>query len=370
MSLRPYLVLVPMLALFAPAQAADAIALPPAVAQQKQMFEQRPLEGTYKLSEILALSIEEGRLKAVIGPVARQSFGDRRVAIDGMRGQWKVNFRLLQGGAAPMEYLMLTRYDFDEATRGGMWSINIYVHTAGFVNVIGMLEQRTVVLTCQQGAMRLTVNEPGRAAANGAGANLDELRGSFPQEMREYVRPMLQKILGFDVMGVKSADAYRAFPQIQPDASTRQSIQALLPGLDSDISEQREKASAALGKLGPRAVLVALRMDRAQLTPEQQARLDALVSVNDERRAADPDKAQADPAFLIECLEFDDPAVREAAKSALVTLVGRRVDFNVNAPAQQRGEAADRIWKTVMVDKPKAAALPTTRSVQGVGPVN
>jgi len=350
------------------------IELAPVVQAHQRMLQQRPMGGRFKLSDLVTLTIENGKLKAPIGQAARVPGGERRIEMEDMGGQWKMNYMLVQG-AQQSEYLMLTRYDFDSFADFGIWCINFYSHSLGTVSISALAgnNEKTISLYSGPTGVRLTITDlpqRGVPVVNAMAASMEELRSKYPKEVRQYVRPILQRLGGHDVLGVKAADVYRAFPQIHPDENTRKRVDELVAALDAAGAEQREKASAALAAMGAPAVLAALRLDGSLLAPEQQARLSAFIKQHDEQRAMDPEKARRDPVFLISCLEFEDPKARAAAKDALVELLGKPVSFDVNAPPAARAAAADAIWQTVFSEPIQPAVGPQTRPSQGIGPVN
>ena len=131
--------------------------------------------------------------------------------------------------------------------------------------------------------------------------------------------------------------------------------------------DDRQRASRSMEALGKPGVLAALRIDRGGLSPEQTARIDEFLARHDEARYADAKAAVRDMDFLLDCLEFEDLAVRQAARSALAVLLRRPIDFDVNAATADRAAAVDRLWRG-LAQMP--TTMPTTRPGSSTGPVN
>jgi hypothetical protein len=127
--------------------------------------------------------------------------------------------------------------------------------------------------------------------------------------------------------------------------------QGLLEGVTIAVAgdDAAVREAAALGArieaLGPAGVLALLRMDRSEWTPEQTARLSAIV-----QRAstlADPPAWRRDIYFLTDCLDDPDPAVRRAALETARTVAGRDVTFDVNAAPEARLAASQEVLRTL-----------------------
>jgi hypothetical protein len=138
-----------------------------------------------------------------------------------------------------------------------------------------------------------------------------------------------------------AGDVYGVFTEVQADQQVTQKIEALLPELDSPSSPIRDAASQRLMALGPAGVLAALRLDSSALTDEQRGRLGELVARHRRRDLADPAAARKDPNFLADCLEYDDPAVRRAAKATLERAVGQPVPVDITLTGDALTRAVD-----------------------------
>jgi hypothetical protein len=180
-------------------------------------------------------------------------------------------------------------------------------------------------------------------------SNLFRLRDESPMATRQYVVPLLRAIAGENPLRPEAADVYRVFSEIAADENVAKQVGAILPEMDSPAVEDRNAASASLEKLGDAGVLAVLRMDRSNLSPEQRGRVDRFVA-NHTTLDVTPEKAKADPFFLLDCLEDGDHAVRVAAKSALEKVSGKSIEFPVDLPEWQRAIAIRKLEKIVLAD--------------------
>lgn len=322
-----------------------------------------PDGGKFKLSDLVRIRSINGMLVVEPQPAARKQ-GNHRITIEGSDARWTLMY---YGQAGGVDQVHINRYDFDEAARGGIWQISMRTFGGGcyFTAQAGSgMETAHVNLHLANNQIRLTIS--GRQAGrvnqplNVMASSFSELYARHPDECRRYVRPMLKRFAGEDPLALKAADAYRLFPGLQPEPRVTAQVMELLSALDSPVAAERNRASQALSRLGAPGVLAVLRMDMSILTPEQHARLDEFIAAHDDRRFTDADEARKDPWLLVDCLEFDDPAVRTAAKAALVQLLGGDVKFDPLAPPEARSAAADRL-RDRLAKLPAATRPATTR---------
>jgi hypothetical protein len=131
----------------------------------------------------------------------------------------------------------------------------------------------------------------------------------------------------------------------------------LLPQLEADDPADREAASGRLELLGNAGVLAAMRMDMSNLSAEQKARLLTFVSRHRHQPAATAAAQRRDPAFLIDCLESFDPAVRMVARAELEKVVGKSIKFDPTLPEEAVAAAADVVRKEILAP----TAVPQTQ---------
>jgi hypothetical protein len=177
-------------------------------------------------------------------------------------------------------------------------------------------------------------------------ADLFALFNDHQREVRLYLAPLLRTIApSQNLLRPRAGDVYRVFTDIPADPEMTRKVAAILPGLEADSPAAREEASQNIEALGPAGVLALLRMDRSEWTPEQTARLSAIV-----RRAStlnDPPVWRRDPYFLTDCLGDPDPAVRRAALDAARDVAGREVQFDVDAAPEARLAASQEVLRTL-----------------------
>ena len=170
--------------------------------------------------------------------------------------------------------------------------------------------------------------------------DLSQLRRERHEEVRTYLEPMLIEICGGarNPLRPQAGDVYRAFESIPADSAALERVKRIVDSFDALEPAVREAASVQLNQLGRAEVLAAARLDRTELSAEQSLRLDAFIA----RHSAVTDIAAArrDPLFLIDCLEDDDRAVRAAALLQLRQTTGQPIEFDLDAPADQRAAAA------------------------------
>lgn len=192
---------------------------------------------------------------------------------------------------------------------------------------------RTVQLAVAQAAS-------GRSFSISA-ANLVELRRKHPQQVGEFVIPILQQLAGEDLLLPGAGDVYRVFDEITPDARVAAAVDVLIPDLSAPAFATRERASRELAALGPAATAAVMRLDRAELSAEAAARLDEFLERQTRRTIDNPAAARRDLAFLADCLEFDDPRIRAAARAQIEQITGEKIPLLPAPTTREWANAAD-----------------------------
>jgi hypothetical protein len=200
-------------------------------------------------------------------------------------------------------------------------------------------------------AARLTVLRSRRAGVGRplhdfTAPDLLKLWNDHQRECRQYLVPLLKTIAPRqNLLRPRAGDVYRVFRDIPADAQVTKQLAALLPELEADSPGARDAASAKIESLGAAGVLAMLRMDRSEWTPEQTARLAAIV----QRQSTlnDSPAWQRDIYFLTDCLDDADPAVRQAALASVRAIAGRAVEFDVDAAPSARLAAAQEILRSL-----------------------
>ncbi|MDB5290571.1 MAG: hypothetical protein JWL69_1812, partial [Phycisphaerales bacterium] len=267
------------------------------------------------------------------------------------------------GRQAPFTYI--NRFDFDtDEEQPWAYHLNCNDRTTSLSSqsIYG-----TVSLVATSGAVTLTVNEFtqwGQAAANVLSAragSLPQLRADRPAEFRQYVLPLLEKFSDVSFLTPGPGDVYAVFTEIPADAKTSAQLEALLPELDADDPADRDAASARLAQLGAPGVLAALRLDPSGLSEEQKIRLRNFVGAHCRLGLHDPLATRKDAAFLADCLEFDDPAVRAAARTAIEKRLGHPIAFDTAMSGDAAARAADEIRKELTPPTPPPSTAPATQ---------
>ena len=97
--------------------------------------------------------------------------------------------------------------------------------------------------------------------------------------------------------------------------------------LESEDPSDRARGSEELARLGPEGVLAALRLDLARFSPEMQSRIRHFLA-DHSHIGADRAALLSDGAFLVDCLENPDAAVRTNAHDALTALLGLPIEYD------------------------------------------
>jgi hypothetical protein len=184
------------------------------------------------------------------------------------------------------------------------------------------------------------------------------LRREYPREVDQFVRPLLREIRQEAAFAPDAATAWQVLADAWPlgDPSLPGRLAAELPALEDDDFRLREAAAGRLLALGRDAVLVIRRMDRAPLTAEQNAQLDALADRFEplpRRRAAE---LRDDATFLLDCLYADEATARRLALARLSKLVGRPLELDVDVPLDMRVPLVDRLRREILAARASAAA--------------
>ena len=138
-------------------------------------------------------------------------------------------------------------------------------------------------------------------------------------------------------------------------------VRALLPSLDVDGYDQRDKARQAIKDLGPDGAMVVYRMDRSGLTPEQNCQLDTVLGSQAFLSRKEADRLIGDVDFLLDCLYSAEPDVREVALKHLRVKTQKEVAFDVKAEYDARAARVEALRAELSPPTSKA----TTKAVKG-----
>jgi hypothetical protein len=143
-------------------------------------------------------------------------------------------------------------------------------------------------------------------------------------------------------------------------------VEQYVARLDSANWADRSAAMKSLRQLGEPALECLQSMKRRGWSVEQCNRVDELLNSAWPLEKAAAERIGADLAFVIDCLDLDDPALRDLARKRLEKLTGQATPPQLlSADAAVRRQAVDALrekWLTAQVSSVKAKAEPTDLS--------
>ena len=323
---------------------------------QQQILETLPITASHKLDDLFKFFLADGLLQTeLITPDFTP--GQTRISIEGSTATWLVQVQTV--GFPAMPYINLSRYDFDQTEEGQIWSVSMHRSDAYMsINAQGL--GASVTFHQSNGVVMLIVmqflNGRNRPVLRLDAPSLLQLQADHPEEVRQYLLPMLTRLGGADVLHPGAADVYTVFNELPPSSEVILNVKKQLPRLDSEAFPERDAASAALLNLGRAGVQAALRLDRHVLSFEQVDRIDAIVERERHRLIDDPATMRRDVYFLLDCLEDTDPAVRVAAQGELEKVAGHRVIFEVSAEPNLRAAAVEELRALLKQESESKAA--------------
>jgi hypothetical protein len=176
--------------------------------------------------------------------------------------------------------------------------------------------------------------------------NFAELLRKDPARAERHLAPMFRQF-GQDValFRIDAQIGWQLFPDAaEVDPKTESRVLNLLAKLNVGDYRERELATAELEVLGGPAAQVLSEADRSALTPEQNTRVNAILSRYEQLDESEVARLVDDPAFLIRCFTYGDvPAVRAAAARAIARKLGDGVKLDPAAKIGDRGKAADKL---------------------------
>jgi hypothetical protein len=299
--------------------------------------------------------------------------------VEGSDADWRLNvMRQRQIGVrAPVQYIQLQRYDFDQKEEGEFWQIiltvtdnYLYINMQGIGRTVyyqQMLNQNAVqvhLMVIEQRANRF------QQLVQASAPSLAQLREQHPEEVRKYLGLMFTRLFGRNMLLPGATDVYSVFDQLPADPSSMQSVQRIIPQLAADDPSDREAASLNLAKLGAPGVLAVLRCGDSNLTAEQQGRLGAFLASERSWLPKPPEQMRSDPGFLLDAMEYPDQAVRAAAVAALQKIVAHPIDFDVTLAPSKTQVQLDKLRVQVHAELLKRdGAVPQTQPADVKSPI-
>jgi hypothetical protein len=170
------------------------------------------------------------------------------------------------------------------------------------------------------------------------------LRRQHPKEVNEYLRPLLRQLQMESVLAADPMIAWQVFADdLKPDPATVKQVEILLPSLDSDSFQERDKALQYLQRKGLPVAIAITHLDRSKLSDQQNMLLDSAMSAYQPQRGADLGKWRNDQDFLLDCLYTEDQAIRTAALDVLQKKLGKKIDLDVTADFEARRAAIETL---------------------------
>jgi hypothetical protein len=177
------------------------------------------------------------------------------------------------------------------------------------------------------------------------------LRKEHPSEVMQYLAPLFRELRVTEFFPDPRVAAQVLDAQAGKDVS--QQVLPLLKQLDADSFKDREHAIKSLANLGPDAVAILEKIDRAQLSPQQQTEVDAFLHarLSFEQLA----EMRKDAGFLLDCLYLQDPKIRTRALAIL------KSDFKADLDLDP---ATDLLPKAAAIEAVRAKLKPTTKPAE------
>ena len=313
----------------------------------------------YPLGHLFRLDVRDGTLSAELLAEFTSQYEAYRVEVEGSDALWTVRKRVIGGNNTV--FVQISRYDFD-APADQYWCTSMTLRS-GMITLLASTGDSNagmrVRLTQANGMMGFSCGkvEDGlqTSVLLASAPTLDQLKAEYPREVRKYLTPILRDLTGGRTpLQPAPADVYRAFDSIRPDPKVARQVEELLARLDSEVYAVRDAASKELAGLGAPAVLAILRRDMDDLSAEARNRIDRFLASRANLSPEEAVAARKDRAFLIDCLEDEHLAVRQAAKAALEKLIGAKIDFDATLSGEARADAVDAL-------RQKLNPTPTTR---------
>lgn len=321
--------------------------------QQREQFESsiraQPLLDQTRIDQLFQLRLEGNRLVLETRLPPTRAYSSMRAELEGFAFPAVIaRSRLGRAGASQFEFVLDDYADPDAFARLHILSRPGMLH-------LDKMDQRfdgTTRVRLIQGDRQVHLAVFDRDRTRNLTLVADDfaaLRRQYPNEVDQFVRPLLREIRQEAAFAPDPATAWQVLADGWPfDASMIGRVQAELPALESEDFRQREAAAGRLLRLGREAVLAIRRMDRAPLTAEQNARLDAVADHYEplpRRRAA---ALRGDVTFLLDCLYADEAIARRLALARLSELVGRPLELDVDAPLETRIPLVDQLRREVL----------------------
>jgi hypothetical protein len=337
--------------------------------QMRQMYKQQKAQqetyinrldlipGKKRIAELIAIGIEDGKL-VIKSPLFTDDAANKmknrqmRADVEGFPGFCTIMVQPIGNGAY---YFTFNNVDYPELL--GQSNVSVSMQQ-GYLQISRNFNSRTksaninLVQTSgraiygQPDGVQLNVYAGDNAGRMNVSVNLQaadfvSLRRKYPREVNEHLRPMLRDLKLENVFAVDPTTAWQVFnDEWKGNAAVAAQVKSLLDGLERDAYADRERARQAIRKLGPDAALEIYRMDRADLSPEQNCQLDAVVAAHVSMSRAEAAKMADDVDFLLDCLYSDDATIRAVSLKHLERVTRKNLGFD---PAEEYNARVVRV---------------------------
>jgi hypothetical protein len=314
----------------------------------------KPLD-KHRIGDVLELQVDKKNLvlRTPLNNITSEQ--SMRATFDGMHGLGIVAVRRDDRSDVPVEptTFSLTVMDFpaprqtttiqvSQSTQPNQLTLAKTVQTTNGPSVQIMFTQQKAGISAGAGLVQLTVTEShsqGQAPEQLSLEGIDFLSfvKDHPVETDQYVRPLLRELGQEAVFAPDQLLAWQVFSDLwQPDATVTRRVQELLPQLNASNYHQRDAALGQLRELGRNGAAALIHLNRAQLTPEQNARVDLALVPYAQLSMSEAARRRSDPGFLLDCLYSEDVSLRKVAIDRLRQIIRPDIQFDVNADAETR----------------------------------
>ncbi len=334
----------------------SAVSLQDAIRDRHQLEASAKSVGPVHLEDVAEISNMDGALRVLVHPPAEVLNiveTGRLVILDIERteGLWTISRTLPEqekGAPPPEPTWTLSRYDHDQRTvEGGFWEVHLIVASTTITVQSECNNGNIVRYTQDPKSARLLVTQAGQPGVDTEATSLIALQKKSGDSLAVYLGPMLRRLTGEDLLGPGAADVYRVFDEIKPAPAAVTQLEKTLDELESPEDAARTAATNRLLASGPAGVLAGLRMNQENLGAQQRINLAALIGRHRHLPTLDPTAAKHDPAFLAECLVFDDSEVRKAAKRAMEGQLGHPIEIDLDGSYEGRVAAIKALLREI-----------------------
>lgn len=326
-----------------------------------------PSLGTLPMSEVLQLKVENGDL--AIQSQLKPSKAPSQVQIKGMSGPASVMVRTVgAAGWASMQFI------HKDTQRPGMGLVvTTVMSTVGNIQVsqdseredqltqvqlIQDLRLRQSAPELSENTVRLYIHRTNQETGAKlvelqlSASSFDELVRQHPKEVGEFLRPVFRDLQQeATVFAMEDDVAWQVLsPRAKLDPAVEQQVQGLVKQLGAEKAADREAAAEGLRKLGRPGILALMKVERGNLSAEQNAQIDVLLEPYRRLSKSEAEAMLNNVDFLLNTLASEDPALRRLGLGRLEEKLGRKVAIDIDAPladrlkaiAELRGQATSR----------------------------